>query len=395
MLIGLVGKPSCGKSTFFQAITDIPVARANYPFTTIEPNHGVAYIRIECVDKEFNTQCNPRTGFCIEHNRFVPVEVMDVAGLVPGAHEGKGLGNQFLDDLRQADLLIHVVDASGSTNEKGEPVPRGSYDPVKDVEFLEEEINLWFKGILGKNWNKLVREHRSKNSKIEDTLSQLLSGLGIDKTAVIKSLKQLNLNEKNLEQWTDEDRYQFAKKARTHGKPIIIAANKCDLPGALENVKRMREAYPDEIIISCSAEAEIALKEASKKGFIKYIPGDNEFKVLKELTPQQKKALDFVAEFMKEKGTGVQKIINTAVLDVLEYIAIFPGGVNKLADDKGNVLPDVFLLKKGSTALDFAGAIHTDFAKNFIKAIDVRTKRALGADYVLKHRNVLEIAFKK
>ena len=152
MLIGFVGKPSSGKSTIFAAATLIDVARASYPFTTIEPNRGMGFVRVECVDKEFNVQCNPRSGFCVNHTRFVPVELLDVAGLVPGAHEGKGLGNKFLDDLRQADVLIHVVDASGSTNEKGEAVESGSHDPSKDVKFLEEELELWMLGILENNW---------------------------------------------------------------------------------------------------------------------------------------------------------------------------------------------------------------------------------------------------
>ena len=160
MLIGLVGKPSSGKSSFFSAATLVDVAIASYPFTTIEPNRGIGFVRIDCVDTEFNTQCNPRTGFCKNHVRYVPIELIDVAGLVPGAHEGKGLGNKFLDDLRQADVLIHVVDVSGSTNEKGEMVPVGSHDPAKDIGFLEEEINLWFLGVLQKNWPKMPSHSR-------------------------------------------------------------------------------------------------------------------------------------------------------------------------------------------------------------------------------------------
>src|SRR3970040_2190760 len=118
MLIGLVGKPSSGKSTFFKAATLAEVDIAPYPFTTIKPNHGVGYVKVDCIDKEMGVQCQPAHGFCLKGQRFVPVELMDVAGLVPGASEGKGLGNQFLDDLNQADVLIHIIDIAGSTNEK-------------------------------------------------------------------------------------------------------------------------------------------------------------------------------------------------------------------------------------------------------------------------------------
>src|SRR3989339_897152 len=178
MIIGVVGKPSSGKSTFFNAATMLDVPMAAYPFTTIEANKGVGFVRVECVDKEFNVQCNPRTGFCRDHVRYVPVELVDVAGLVPGAHEGKGMGNQFLSDLSRADVLIHVIDASGSTNEKGESVAAGSYDPANDVRFLEEEIDLWFYGIIEKNWPKFGKVPFESKAKLVSAMAQNLSGIG-------------------------------------------------------------------------------------------------------------------------------------------------------------------------------------------------------------------------
>lgn len=395
MLIGLVGKPSSGKSTFFQSITSIPVARADYPFTTIEPNRGVAYVEIECVDKEFGVKCNPRTGFCINSRRFAPVEVLDVAGLVPGAHEGKGLGNKFLDDLRQADILIHIVDASGSTNENGESVAVGSHDPCKDVIFLEEELNFWIKGILDNNWGKLVRES-GLNKKNEEIMNNQFTGLGIKIDAIRRTLNALNLVDKKLSEWKEEEKFAFSKKMRELGKPIIIAANKCDKPTSAQHVKNLLAKFPQYLIVPCSAEAEIALKEAGKKEFIDYIPGDDKFTIKKDLNEQQKKAMEVLAGVLKTYGsTGVQKTLNAAVFDFLKYIAIFPGGVNKLSDSKGNVLPDVFLLPPGSTALDFAFTLHTDMGEGFIKAINVKTKQPIGKDHPLSHRDVIELFFKK
>ena len=392
MLIGIVGKPSTGKSTFFMAATSAAVERSPRPFTTIKPNHAIGFVEVECVDKEFGVKCNPRTGYCIDSRRFVPVDLYDVAGLVPGAHEGKGLGNKFLDDLRQADVLIHIVDASGSTNENGEKVAAGSYDPANDVKFLEEELDYWIKGIMDRNWQKFVKDGR--RMKVEEILMEQFRGLGISDSAILKTLIELNTREKPFEQWTEEDKMKFAIKMRKIGKPLLVVANKCDLPGAYENYRRLVKEFPDHIIIPCSSEAEIALKEAAKKGFIEYVPGDADFKIIKDLSEEQEKAMEFLRGYMKKAGgTGVQKALNIAVFDLLKHIAVFPGGVHKLADDQGNILPDCFLMPPGSTALDFAAALHSDMAEKFIKAIDVKTKRTLGADYVLKHRDVLEIAF--
>jgi len=392
MLIGIVGKPSTGKSTFFMAATSAAVERSPRPFTTIKPNHAIGFVEVECVDKDFGVKCNPRTGYCIDSRRFVPVDLYDVAGLVPGAHEGKGLGNKFLDDLRQADVLVHIVDASGSTNENGEKVAAGSYNPANDVRFLEEELDYWIKGIMDRNWQKFVKDGR--RMKVEEILIEQFRGLGISENAIVKTLMELNAREKTFERWTEDDKMAFARKMRKIGKPLLVVANKCDLPGAYENYDKLVKEFPDHIIIPCSSEAEIALKEAAKKDFIKYVPGDPDFEIIKDLSGEQKKAMEFLRSYMKKAGgTGVQKALNIAVFDLLKYIAVFPGGVHKLADDKGNIIPDCFLMKPGSTTLDFAATLHSTMAEKFIKAIDVKTKRTLGADYVLKHRDVLEIAF--
>lgn len=396
MLIGIVGKPSVGKSTFFQAATSVPVERSARPFTTIKPNRAVAYVEIECVDKEFGKQCNPRSGFCKNSRRFVPIDLLDVAGLVPGAHEGKGRGNQFLDDLRQADLLIHVVDASGSTDEEGGAVQKGSYDPCKDVRFLEVELDHWIKGILDKNWEKLVRESKLQGKKNEDVISVQYSGLGVPRDKIVRILKDLKVDEKPMSEWSAEEKINLAKRIRQFGKPIIIAANKCDLSTGWENYQKLKKEFPEYLVIPCSAEAEITLKGAAKAGFIDYIPGDKTFAVKTELNEGQKSALEIMkAVCEKYDGTGIQKCLNAAVVDFLHYIAIFPGGLNNLADKDGNVLPDCFLMPPGTTALDFAFKLHSDIGKGFIKAIDVKNRQTVGKEHPLKNRDVIEIVFKK
>jgi hypothetical protein len=393
MIIGVVGKPSSGKSTFFNAATMLNVPMAAYPFTTLEANKGIGFVRVECVDKEFNVQCNPRTGFCHNHIRYVPVELIDVAGLVPGAHEGKGMGNQFLSDLSRADILIHVVDASGSTNEKGENVPMGSYDPCNDVLFLEEEIDLWFLGIIEKNWPKFGKSPIDSKSKLITLMSQNLSGIGAMPKHIEEAMHKTELNEKKLPDWTQEEKLKFAKKLREISKPTIIAANKMDLPTAKNNIEKLKEKFPSKIIIPCSGISELTLKRASKEGAIEYSPGDKEFIIKKELNEKQKTGIEYIKKNVLEKfgTTGVQEVLEKAVFDVLGYKAIFPGGTKGLADSKGNVLPDCFLLPKEATALDFAFALHTDFGNHFIKAINVKTKQLIGKDHILEHRDVIEI----
>jgi hypothetical protein len=397
MIIGLVGKPSSGKSTFFKAATLADVDIANYPFTTIEKNEGVAYVKIDCIDKFFNKQCNPRFGYCVNHKRYVPIKIIDVAGLVPDAHKGKGRGNQFLDDLRQADALIHVVDISGSLNENGEPVSVGSYDPKKDIKFLEFELDMWYFQILNKGWDKFSRQTQQEKTGINRALSKQLSGLGVKEEMVEDSVKKLNLPIEFIN-WNESERKLLARELRKLTKPIIIAANKIDLEKGKENYHKIKKDLPDLNIIPCSADYELALREAAKKDLIEYLPGEKDFKVKGNLNEAQKNALEKIKLNILdvfENGTGVQAVLNYAVFDLLRYIAIFPGGMNKLEDSKGNVLPDCFLMPPGSTALDFAYSLHTDFGENFIKAMDVKRRISVGREHKLSHLDVIEIMSKK
>jgi len=399
MLIGIVGKPNVGKSTFFKASTLADVYIANFPFATIKPIHGVGFVKVKCVDEFFNVQCMPKHGYCINHNRFVPIDMIDVAGLVPGAFEGKGMGNQFLDDLRQADALVHIIDASGSTNEKGESVEINSYDPANDIRFLDTEIDMWFLGIFKKVWSRFSRQVMQEHEEISKAIAKQFTGLGADEDMIKDIANSLSLKEKAITSWSDEDLSTFVREIRRRTKPMVIAANKADSPVAMENIERLRKEFPDYRIIPCSSEAELALKEAGKKGLIEYIPGEADFRILREdiLDEKQKKALEFIRNFVLKRlgSTGVQEILNTCVFDVLRYVYVFPGGVSKLEDQYGNVLPDCFLMKPGSTALDFAYKVHSDIGDNFVKAIDVKKKMPVGRDFVLSNGDVIEIMTRK
>jgi ribosome-binding ATPase len=386
MLIGIVGKPSVGKSTFFKSMTLAEVEIANYPFTTIKPNTGAGHVKIDDVAQDYDKAANPREGFVLDKYRFVPVELMDVAGLVPGASEGKGMGNKFLDDLNQASALVHVIDVSGSTNERGEPVDALSYNPSEDIRLLELELDLWFLGILKKGWDKFSRTIKYGGGSVVQPLAKQLSGLRVTESMVKDVIRDYSDDPTT---WNEQDMMKLASALRKKAKPMIIAANKVDVPGARDNLKRLKEEFPDYTIIGCSAESELALKEAAKHNLISYVPGSNDFSIKGDLSDKQKQALEFIKA--NSLPSGVQEVLDVMVFDILNKIAIHPGGANKLEDSDGNVLPDCFLMNSGSTALDFAFRLHTDFGKNFIRAIDVKTKKTIGKDHVLNHLDIIEL----
>jgi ribosome-binding ATPase YchF (GTP1/OBG family) len=389
MEIGIVGKPNVGKSTLFKAMTMADVEIANFPFTTIKPNVGVGFARKPCVCKDFGIKCNPRNSSCTEGVRFIPVKLIDVAGLVPGAHEGKGLGNQFLDDLRQADALIHVVDIAGRTDDLGNPAE--GHDPENDIRFLEEEIDSWFAGILTRNWAKIYQQVKHLGKKMVAELTTQLSGLEVTEADVKSALRDTGLEE-NVD-WTDSDIRRFAAALRGAGKPIMLCGNKVDLDKG--NLERLSAKY--QIKPAC-AEAELGLRNAATAGLVHYLPGDPSFQVLKEMNEKQQKALDFIDKnVMKRFGsTGVQSCLNAVVFDVLKQIVVYPvENENKFSDSKGNVLPDVHLLAEGSTAEDLAYRVHTDLGDRFIGAIDCRTKKKIGRDHILKDGDVIKIIVRK
>ena len=386
--IGLLGKANVGKSTFFSAATETPVASGNFPFTTIEPNVGVAYVQSDCACKHFDLKHeNP---LCINGTRLIPVKLIDIAGLVPGAHEGKGLGNQFLDDARQAEILIHVVDIAGTTDIQGQPIAVGTHDPLEDIAFVQDEFDQWFIDILKREWDKITREIDQKRAKLTDGIAKRFSGLGIKDYEVQTILQKQGLISRNPKEWNDSDIENFVKELRQNTKPMIIAANKADLCQDLDILKKITDT-----VVPCSAETELLLRKATKAGIINYTSGDNGFKINgeKEIPVPQQKALDLVNKiFSKIPSTGIQKILNSAVFDSLNLIAVYPvEDESKFTNKEGVVFPDTKLLPPDSTAKDLASLIHADIAKGFLHAIDCKTKQRISGDQKLKHGDVIKI----
>jgi len=394
MLVGVVGKPNTGKSTFFSSLTLIPIPIENRPFTTIKPNRGIAYLRSPCVCREFNVTDHPQNSICINGIRLIPIELVDCAGLIPGSWQGKGLGNYFLDEIMKADALIHIVDVAGATDEEGNSCEPGTRNPIIDVEFLEYEITMWLMGIIKKDWKRICQKVDTTRITLEDLLLNRLSGLSIKKAHITMALKQTELDVDTPTKWTEKDLISFTKTLRKISKPMIIAANKIDLPYAETNIKLLREKGYN--VVPCCAEAELALRRAAEKGLIDYIPGECNFNILesKVLTATQKSALITIKSRILERwgSTGVQEVLNRTFFNLLQMIAIYPvENVERLSNHNGRVLPDVYLISYGTTAKEFAYMIHTELGEGFIHAINVRTKRRLGEDYILRGGDVIKI----
>lgn len=393
MQVGIVGKPNAGKSTFFSAATLTVVPIANYPFTTIKPNRGISYLRTRCVHPELGVQDQPRNSRCIDGERFIPVELIDCPGLVPGASIGRGLGNQFLDDLRKADALVHVIDASGSTDLEGKPVPAGTHNPIEDVGFLEKELDAWMLQILYKDWDKVSRKPNLTVDDVTQTIADRMTGLGVKKFQVEESLRLLALSGKPS-QWTREDLGRLVSHLRQTSKPILLAANKIDLPSSKHNVQSLQKIV--NLTVPVSAEAELALRRAAEKGLISYKPGDRDFVISESarLSPDQKAALEMIRKqvFVPEGSTGVQDCINSAFFRLLNMIVVYPvEDPERLTDHAGNVLPDAILIHKGSTLKDLAMKIHTDLGEHLLYGINARNHMRLGESYVLNDGDVVSV----
>lgn len=386
MQVGLLGKANVGKSTFFAAATESVVQTGNFPFTTISPNVGVAYVRTRCACAHFGA-VDHRNDLCRDGTRLVPVRLIDVAGLVPGAHQGKGLGNRFLDDARQAEVLIHVVDVAGSTDIQGQPVPPGTHDPAEDVRFVEEEFDLWFLDIIRREWDKLSREVDQKRSKLAGGIAARFTGLGITEGDVQAVLQAMGASSRNPREWSEEEIYELVRRLRRATKPILVAANKADL--CQDATVLGKEATP------CSAETELILRRAAKAGIISYTPGDASFSEVPgaDISEPQRRALETVRTILDRLGsTGVQRALDSAVFGGLGLIAAYPvEDETRLTNKDGDVLPDVKLLPRGSTARDLAGAVHTDLAGGFLYAIDCKSRQRIGADHPLQDGDVVKV----
>jgi ribosome-binding ATPase YchF (GTP1/OBG family) len=393
--IGLLGKTNTGKTTFFNAATLAGAEVSTYPFTTKKPERALGNAITPCVHTEFNVKDNPQNSKCTDGWRFIPIELIDLPGLIKDAWAGKGLGNQFLSVATQSDAILHVVDVSGSIDAAGRIAEVGSGDPIADVSDIEEELIMWYLKLLEGNRDKISKLIQSETEPIV-AITDVFRGIGVKEGHVKDALKATGLEDRHFENFDMHDSKKFAAYLRKISKPTLIVANKVDVPGAEKNFDRLREKYVDTIVIPASTDSELSLRKAEQKGLIKYVPGSEQFEILhkEQLNKKQIDALDFITqgilgEYMR---TGVQFAINVTVFKLLKMNSIYPvANAENLTDKKGRVLPDLLLLKDGATVEDLAKEIHTDLTKGLLYAKDVRYGVRLPVHYQLRDRDVVSL----
>ncbi|MCS5582112.1 MAG: YchF-related putative GTPase [Pseudomonadales bacterium] len=426
--IGIVGKPNVGKSTFFAAATLADVDIANYPFCTIEANVGVAFLpaptpcpcaeiraqresegRLEPVtddDPRGGSLCIPNTGSCTGHIRLVPTFLVDVAGLVPGAHEGRGRGNAFLSDLASCDALIQVIDAAGTTDVEGNPIGVGEDEEevaqkmLEEYDFLTTEIAAWIQGIIEEGWQRGVRRVQAEGDKgLGEYLHERLTGIGSTPTKIsraIEGFKAKNNHERPPWEWDDTLKRELARHLRSAIFPIHIAANKAEIAPGRTWLKLADKISADGgLLTPCFADGELALNKARKAGLLQYSPGDADFSIAEDaqLSPPQQTGLDHLrGKLQKLGGTGVASLISQVLYSAMDHIVAYPvQDESSWADGEGKVLPDALVVPNNTTAKELAYAVHTDLADGFIKAVDCRSKRVIGADHELSDGDVVKI----
>ena len=420
MRIGLVGKPNVGKSTYFSAATLAKVDIANYPFCTIEANVGVAFLaapqtcpckdlrerlesdgRLEPVSQDDSRQgsiCEPRTGTCVAHIRLVPTFLVDVAGLVPGASEGRGRGNAFLSDLANCDALIQVVDAAGLTDIEGNPI--AAVDDVEaslkeETAFLTAELDSWIHSILDDGWSRGSRRVQAEGEKgLTTFLHERFTGLGANLSHVLQALDGFRNQWGDIDNpwmWPEERVHSLAFYLRQQLFPIHIAANKADSAKGTP----WDAIQANGMIQPTMADMELALRRADSSGMISYSPGSDTFEIVDEskLNPAQINALSSMKEKLAQSGgTGVAELLSRVLFDALDHVVVYPvADETAWKDGEGRILPDAFVVPNGIEAKALAYKVHSDLGDGFIKAVDSRTRRVVGSEHECGDNDVIKI----
>lgn len=398
LTIGIIGKTNAGKTTLFNAATLLNAEISNFPFTTKKPNIGTAYVSDICVHKELGVKDNPRNSVCIDGWRYASIRLIDIPGLIKDAWTGRGLGNQFLSAMGQADALIHVVDASGSIDAEGQITQPGSGNPVQDAIDIESELHKWIADIVERNHESIA--HQTSSLPLEEAMAQNLSALKVKPQHVKQALIQSDLNKKNFSSWNINQTLKFSANLLPIIKPTIIVANKMDILTSEKYFETLTSYYGQKLVAACSAKSELILRKAQKAGLVEYAPGQEIFKIVHQakLNANQNAALNYIQKRVLNRyfNTGIQQALNIVIFKLLKTNMIYPvSDEHHYSDHNKNVLPDVYLMPQGSTPVDLAKQVHTRLAQNYLLAIDAKTGIRLPKEHILNHKDVIKIVTRK
>jgi len=373
LTVGLYGKPSTGKSTFFSAVTKKVVTIAEHPFSTTTSDEGIAYVSDTCPCTEFSITCNPANGtYCQSGTRFVPIKIIDVPGVIGGAHAGKGLGKQSLSALNKVDGLIYLLDLTRE-------------DCIEDFELLKNEYILWVTNILNKNWRGISKEVAGMRRPLDLVIQTHLNTFNIDPRYVKIMLEDLP---RNPYDWTGNTIKLFSERIWAK-KKYVIAANKADLClDQLGVIEALQKKYGRKVL-PVSSLSELILIRRQETGDVRYVRGSNNFTVLKNRDEELSRIERTMAVL---GGTGVQACLNNLVFDELEQILAYPvENIDRLDDSRGRVLPGPYLMPQHSTLADFARRVHTEISEGLLFGVDARHRRRIGKQTPLQQNDIIKL----
>ncbi|GEM_PF-2378942 len=387
----IIGKPNSGKSSFFKSLTFYSFQNAKDIVLESDFNLGKAFVIADCPDKLFNKKCNPREGFCKHGKRYIPIDIMDTPGIIRRNSE-KNLEDKFVHAIKDAEGFINVIDISGTTDENGKGVVLGSYDPLQDFEWVENEIYYWFYSRIKKNILSIKRKiFLDKNKKFEKVV-QIIQSFKISREKIIYSMKKFNIDEDSIFNIDDETLFKFLIYLFRLSKPFVYVANKIDLISSKKYYEKALKKYKDKIILPASSYIELGLLTLEKEGKIEYFPLDGEI-IIKKKDKYTENFVEYakMSFFENFKVNGVFLSLNTLIFNLLGYIVVYPVKNIDLTDSNGNVMPDAIFLKYGSNIRDLARRIHKDLDKDIIKGIELKTKKILSEEDILQNGDVIKI----